>query len=647
MCGIAGIINFAGRPIQPVRLTEADRALAHRGPDDHGRWTGQMGAATVGLVHRRLSIIDLRPEAAQPMWDPAGELALVYNGEVYNFQSLREQLSHHYPFRTRCDTEVILAAYASWGPAAWEQLAGMWGLGLLDLNRKELWLSRDRYGIKPLWYARTAEELVFASELPALLKLLNRPVQINSTGLAEYLTLGMTLSPNTFLQGVRKLPPGWHLRAAADGQITTEPWYNPSPVKIDTGSGDDSFGSCVNDFRSLMGTVVQDHLVADVPAGVLLSGGVDSSVIAAAAVRAQGTVRTFSVGFVDQPAYDEGSYAEAVARHLGCTHTSLQLSLSDIHSELPNLLDSLDEPFGDSSYLPTTLLSHVTRNHVTVALSGDGGDELFAGYWRYRGHEAWQQAMRVPSIVRSAAMGLAGLLPVGRATGWRNKVRQLRKLLAATSSDPVLRHLVWARLADSAAVRSLVKDSAAVLQADQQIEQAYRRQIERMAPLLADKEPLSQILAADLFTLLPDDMLHKVDRASMRVALEVRVPLLDHRVVEFAMGLPLACKFHEGSTKRLLRAAFAEDLPGFVFSRSKQGFEVPVAEFFRTVWYDLTRDMLSGRPLEQCGVSGAAAVKILDEHRTGRRDHSGVLFSLLTLAWWASRNLPTGGRRQP
>ncbi len=311
---------------------------------------------------------------------------------------------------------------------------GTEGLGTIDghvgawpgrSGRNELHLSRDRFGIKPLWYARTTDELVFASELPALLKILDRPIEMNPTGVAEYLTLGMTFSPGTVLKGVRKLPPGTALRIDAAGRIETYDWYQPAPSPVETGAVPDDFGASVAQFRSLMEEVVRDHLVADVPVGVLLSGGVDSSIVAAAAVRAAGhNVRTFSVGFADQPAYDEAEYAAAVAGHLDCEHTALHLTLADIHAELMDLLDALDEPFGDSSYLPTTLLSQITRQHVTVALSGDGGDELFAGYWRYRGHEAWRRAMRIPSIIRHTALGIAELMPTGRATGWRNKVRQ-------------------------------------------------------------------------------------------------------------------------------------------------------------------------------------------------------------------------------
>jgi asparagine synthase (glutamine-hydrolysing) len=380
-------------------------------------------------------------------------------------------------------------------------------------------------------------------------------------------------------------------------------------------------------------------MVADVPVGVLLSGGIDSSVVAAAAARDQGrTVRTFSIGFADQPAYDEAEHAAAVARHLGCTHTLLSLSLADIHKQLPGLLDALDEPFGDSSYLPATLLSQITRQHVTVALSGDGGDELFAGYWRYRGHAAWARAQRLPGLARTAIRTTAGWLPTGRASGWRNRVRQIRKLLSTASTDPIVRHLAWARIADMDDVAHLLGDGSLAESSASGIEAVYRQPIHDFADRLPDGDPLNQILLADLFTLLPDDMLHKVDRASMRVALEVRVPLLDHRVAEFAMGLPLSYKLHDGAAKRVLAAAFANDLPESVLHRPKRGFEVPVAEFFRTAWYGLVRDHLSGAALEACGVSSHAALRLLDEHRTGRHDHSQVLFALLTLAWWAGRH---------
>ncbi len=648
MCGLAGIVNFLGSPIDPDRLAAADRALAHRGPDDRGAWTGMMGPASVGLVHRRLSIIDLSPEAAQPMWDRAGRLAVVFNGEIYNYRRLRDQLKGCFEFRTQSDTETILAAYAAWDGQAWDHLTGMFAFGLLDGGRNQLWLVRDRFGIKPLWYTRSAEELVFASELPALLAIMPHRPPIDRDGLAEYLTLGMTLGRQTVLRGVHKLPPGCFLRIDPVGNAESALWYRPLPTTLDPpaeGAGD--CDRAADHLRSLLTEVVRDHLVADVPVGVLLSGGIDSSVIAAAAARDQGrTVQTFSIGFADQPAYDEAEHAAAVAGHLGCKHTLLQLSLSDIHKELPALLDALDEPFGDSSYLPTTMLSHITRKHVTVALSGDGGDELFAGYWRYRGHAAWARAQRLPYAVRRAIRATLGLLPTGRASGWRNRVRQIRKLLDTESTDAVLRHLAWARIADLNDVADLTRDGGLAESAAAAIETIYRRPIADFADRLPDDDPLSRILLADLFTLLPDDMLHKVDRASMRVSLEVRVPLLDHRVAEFAMGLPLTYKLQDGAAKRVLKAAFAKDLPASVFARPKRGFEVPVAEFLRTDWYAMVRDRLDSQALENCGVSREAALRLLDEHRAGRHDHSQILFSLLTLAWWSSRHLgsPAGVR---
>lgn len=646
MCGLAGIVSFRGKPIDPERLAAADRALAHRGPDDSGTWIGQMGAASIGLVHRRLAIIDLSPEAAQPMWDRDRQAGLVFNGEIYNYRALRDQLKGRFDFRTHCDTETILAAWHAWGSQAWDHLTGMFALALLDCQRHHLWLVRDRFGIKPLWYARTAEELVFASELPGLLAMLPQQPAIDRDGLAQYLTLGMTLQQQSILQGVHKLPPGAFLRIDAAGEFESGLWYRPLPQPFDGPADSTGFNLAADQLRSLLTDVVRDHLVADVPVGVLLSGGIDSSVVAAAAAGDQGpTVQTFSIGFADQPAYDEAEHAAEIARHLGCKHTLLRLSLSDIHKELPDLLDALDEPFGDSSYLPTTMLSHITRQHVTVALSGDGGDELFAGYWRYRGHAAWAKAQRLPSPVRWVVRTAAAQLPTGRASGWRNRVRQVRKLLSTQSRDAVTRHLAWARAASLEDIGALLDDPRLADETTGNIERVYRQPIVDFADRLPDSDPLSAILLADLFSLLPDDMLHKVDRASMRVALEVRVPLLDHRVAEFALGLPLSYKLHEGAAKRVLAAAFARDLPESVFHRPKRGFEVPVAEFFRTAWYDLVRDHLAGSALASCGVSTQAALRLLDEHRAGRHDHSQVLFSLLTLAWWAGRHMI--GRRPP
>jgi len=648
MCGIVGIVNFSGEPVDSARLASASRALAHRGPDGAGSWTGRLGTAGVGLAHRRLAVLDLSSRADQPMWDADGRLGLVYNGEIYNFVALRQQLAGGFTFRTTCDSETILAAYATWGEKAWERLAGMWAFGLLDRRNERLWLVRDRFGIKPLWYARSAGELVFASELPALLAAMRRPPCLAPAAVAQYLMLGTTLAPATLLEDVHKLPPGSALCVEPSGRIEMIRWYRPAPTAAVQAGGPQGFGQAAEHLRSLLGQVADDHLVADVPVGVLLSGGVDSSVVAAAAVAAAGKpIRTFSVAFADQPAYDEGEYAAAVARHLGCRHTPLQLSLSDLQRALPDLLDALDEPFGDSSYLPTTMLSQITRQHVTVALSGDGGDELFAGYFRYLGHSAWRYARCIPAFGRRSLRAALSLLPVGRASGWRNRVRQLRKLLAADSPDPIVRHLTWARIAEPEIIGPLLEHGRLVAEAAESIDATYRDWLDGVAAALPDKHPLSGILAADLFTFLPDDMLHKVDRGSMRCALEVRVPLLDHRIVEFALGLPLSYKLQRGARKRLLRAAFAPELPEFVFRRAKMGFEVPVAEFFRMAWYELTRDALQSGALERCGVRGSEAVELLDQHRTGRYDHSQLLFALLTLSWWAGRHLTGSKRAEP
>jgi len=647
MCGIAGIVNFAGKAIDRQRLAAMARSLAHRGPDDHGIWTGKLAGASVGLVHRRLAIIDLSPAAAQPMFNTSGRLVLVFNGEIYNFLELRSLLAGTFAFRTRSDAETIIAAYDRWGPQAWQHLRGMFALALADLHEGDLWLVRDRFGIKPLWYVRTPEELLFASELAALLSGLQQRPEVDPDGLAQYLLLGTTISPETVIRNVCKVKPGQVLRVSSLGKVTAEQWHMPLNGQAGEEAGGRDLGSAQQDlqaaaaqWKELLIEAVREHLIADVPVGVLLSGGVDSSVVAAAAAKASGGgLQTFSVGFADQPAYDESRYAQAVAWRLGTEHRCLLLGLQEVSSALPDLLDALDEPFGDSSYIPATMLAALIRRHVKAALSGDGGDELFAGYWRYLAQRAWPVVAFLPDAARKSIAKILEFLPTGRASGWPNRVRQIRKLLAARGPDAIGRHLDWAQIVGTDLVGRLLQNPSLAARARERTETHYRDLAGQLLQRSPGRTPLEGILSADLLTFLPDDMLHKIDRASMRCSLEVRVPLLDHRLVEFTLQLPLKFKLHGFERKRLLRLAFRDDLPEFVFKRPKMGFEVPVCEFLRKEWYDAVRECFSCGNLARCGVDEQQAISLLEQHRTGRYDHSQILFSLLTLAWWSGRYL--------
>lgn len=575
MCGIVGVAAL--RPVAKRAWLEAGRdALGHRGPDDKGAWWSSDGR--VGLGHRRLSIVDLSPAGHQPMHNGDGDLTIVFNGEIYNFRELREQLqARGYTFRSRTDTEVILAAYREWGMECLSRFNGMAAFALYDAALQILFLARDRAGEKPLFYTHSTGSLHFASEVKGLLADASLPRRIDPEALDLYLAIGYVPAARCMVAGINKLPPAHAMSFDLNsGELRVwRYWQPPEPVAPD--ATDD--GSLLQELEELLADAVARQLEADVPVGVLLSGGVDSSLVTAMAVRTSRQVRTFTVGFENFGDYDESPHARLIANHFGTRHT--ELKADDIAPDLLlELARQYDEPMLDSSMIPTYLVSRLVREHCTVALGGDGGDELFGGYAHYN-RLLWTQA-RLGWLPRPIGVGVAAAARVLLPTGFRG-----RNWLQTLHCD--FRHELplIATFFDAAERRRLMRSA---------VPQGWRTDAESIWRSLVPRVDslLERVSRMEFGTYMAEDILVKVDRASMLNSLEVRAPLLDYRILEFAFGrVPARLKATPDLRKILLKRLAAKLLPPQFDQQRKQGFSVPLASWLESgPWRQFFRDVL-------------------------------------------------------
>jgi asparagine synthase (glutamine-hydrolysing) len=589
--------------------------IAHRGPDDSGLWSSADGS--VALAHRRLSIIDLSPLGRNPMYWDDGRLWITFNGEIYNFRELRQELeSAGYRFRSQTDTEIVLAAYDKWGTEAVKRFVGMFAFGLWDVQRRRLWLVRDRLGKKPLYYTHSDGRLRFASELKCLLAdgSFRRDVDANAVGL--YLRFGYVPSPSTIFKDAQKLPPA-HYLLCEDGRVSVTRYWDPVPFSATRTGMSDTEAEGELDQR--LATAVKQRMIADVPLGAFLSGGIDSSLVVAL-MNEHGArpVRTFSIRF-DNPEYNEADYAAAVARHLQTDHYEQTCSEHDMLATVDRLPEMFDEPFADSSAIPTFLVSKIARNRVTVALSGDGGDELFLGYPRHSFHASAGWALSLPGPVRRAAAIGAARMPTRR-------LRRIADVLRSDEADQYARFITWWSPEEIVMLTGRPPADAPF----------YADALARARNVPDDVRPG----LLDLVSYLPDDILTKVDRASMAVGLEVRAPLLDHRIVELALGLPLSLKRRGRTTKWLLRELLYKRVPRQLVDRPKMGFGVPLDDWFRGPLREAMNDYCSSSDLEDLGIAARPIRQLWTDFQSGRTHRSDRLWQIYALVAWSRRLRP-------
>jgi asparagine synthase (glutamine-hydrolysing) len=621
MCGIAGFVNREGEAADRELLARMTATIAHRGPDGDGFYC--QGPA--GLGHRRLSIIDVAG-GSQPMCNEDGTVWVTYNGEIYNDPALRSRLkSLGHVFRTECDTESLVHLYEEHGADFARHLNGMFALAIWDVRRQRLVLARDRMGQKPLLYCETTNGgFVFGSEPKALLAHPDVPRRLDPRGLARYLFYEYIPAPHSIWEGFKKLPPGHVLIRESGTTALQRYWDSPEP-SADALPFEDASTRFWDDFRSSVGR----HRRSDVPLGVFLSGGIDSSSVAAALTELEPArnIRTFSIGFEDR-SFDESDHARAVARHLGTDHRERTFSAGTVLNLLPEVANWLDEPFGDASILPTHLLSRFAREEVTVALGGDGADELLAGYPTFAAERASAMFRRLPRAARSIAGAAVGKLPVDH--GNISLDFKLKQFLKGASEPSPLAHQRWLGSFSGSEIDRVLVDGEGF---DVEVEH-----LARAASLAKGADPLTRSLRLYQDTYLPDDILAKVDRASMARGLEVRAPFLDAELVDSIQRLPSSYKYGRGLTKRLLKHAAIGRLPASILERPKKGFGIPVARWLRGPLAPMMDSLLAPDRLRSQGLFRPEEVtRRIEEHRAGVRDHRKPLWTLLMFQLWHDR----------
>lgn len=633
MCGITGLLDPVSSGEEELLAVAGRMAqtLVHRGPDTAGTWAD--AACGVALGHRRLSVLDLSEHGHQPMLSPCGRFCLVYNGEIYNHAALRRELeAFGHQFRGHCDTEVLLAALCQWeAPEALRRLVGMFAFALWDRQKRTLTLARDAIGIKPLYYGWQDGCFLFGSELKSLKAHPKFRGEIDRNALALFLRHNYVPAPCSIYRGIHKLPPGTLLTVpvqAAPDEVAPQVWWDLREA-VEEGLRHPFRGSpdeAIDELDRRLREAVASQMEADVPLGAFLSGGIDSSmVVALMQAQSPRRVKTFTIGF-QEVGYNEAEYAKAVAEHLGTEHTEYQITAAEARDQIPGLSVPYDEPFADSSQIPTLLLAKLTRRHVTVCLSGDGGDELFCGYDRYFYlRSLWRRIGWCPLGLRRAAAGTArAMAAVGPSSVRARKLRTLAELLSIASGGEFYVHFNthWRDPAE------LVVGGCPA--------PTLLTSPDRWA---RTRDLWEQMMYLDAATYLPDDLLVKVDRASMAVGLEARVPLLDHRLVEFACTIPLEWKVRDGQTKWLLRRVLQRYVPRHLIDRPKMGFAIPLGDWLRGPLRPWAEDLLAEDRLRREGFLRSEPIRRKwEEHLSGRFDWQYLLWDVLVFQTWLDAN---------
>lgn len=628
MCGIYGYVSSRGG-IQPEILRRMGDTLRHRGPDDEGEWIQHSEELAVALGHKRLSIIDLTSAAKQPISDEDGKIWLTYNGEIYNFRELRSELAAKgHTFKSTSDGEIIVHLYEEMGAACLERLKGMFAFALWDETQQSLFLARDRIGKKPLHYAIYDGGIAFASEIKALLKHPQVVKEIDLSALNKYLTFEYVPAPATIFKSIKKLEPGHYLSYQNGKSEIKKYWDIPLadyPIGFKT---EDEYAE---ELRDILERAVRSRLVADVPVGVFLSGGIDSGVIAALAAKADRKIECFSIGF-DEPSFDESSHAKSIAKALGLNHRLKIFNTREMLDNLDELPNFLDEPLADASILPFYLLSKVASERLKVALSGDGGDELFAGYPTYQAHRIITYYDLLPETLKNSVKALAAWLPVSH--GNISTDFKIKQFLRGAGVSPEIRFFMWmGSFTESEKKGLLSSDVRAALAHENTYEDVFA--YIRESGLNKD---LERILYLSMKLYLQDDILVKVDRAAMANGLEVRCPLLDQELVEFACRLPMQYKLHGLKTKYLLKKAAAGILPDSIINRKKKGFGIPISKWLTGELKSYMLDYLGEERIKRQGYFNYPYIKgLIDDHLHKRKDHRKLLWTLLIFQIWHDR----------
>ena len=624
MCGICGVVHLDSTPVEEEIVRRMAATLAHRGPD--GQRVVVDGPC--GLGHTRLAVIDLSPDAAQPMPNEDGSLHIVFNGEIYNYRTLREQVTARgHRLSSHSDTEVILHLYEDFGPTCVDHLRGMFAFALWDGPRQRLILARDRVGKKPLYYYCDSHRFVFGSEIKALLAHPQVPHRLNTAALPYYLVHGYVPAPETMFAGIKQLPPG-HVLIVENGSVHATPYWH-WPLGETGELGEEEW---VERVLGGLRDAVRARLVSDVPLGAFLSGGLDSSLIVALMSQLlDEPVKTFAIGFSGEPSFNELDYARQVAHRFATDHHEFVVQ-PDAVDLLPALVRHYDEPFADSSAIPTYLVAQLTRQHVTVALTGDGGDELFAGYERFAAARLAASYRRLPGFLRRAVGGVVRHLP--ESTAYRGFARRARRFVDAADLPLAECYLSWVGLFSRDMCHELLS-SGGDSPADGVLAD-YQAHFEQATGYgLVD-----QLLYVNAITYLPGDLLVKTDRMTMAHGLEARCPFLDQELISLVAGIPSALKLRGMTNKYILKQAAERLLPREIVHRPKHGFGVPVGRWFRQELCDYVRDVLLGPHARQRGYFDPAAVeRLIDQHQRGQRDWGHQLWTLLTFEVWQRTHL--------
>ena len=618
MCGIAGIYSFGGKELDS-KIKSAVDALYSRGPDSNGFFVRD----NVALGHTRLSIIDTSDAGSQPFFDASGNYVLVFNGEFYNHNDFREELiADGVKFQSKSDTEVLLYLLIKYGSKAIEKLNGCFAFAFYDINKKECLVVRDRMGINPVVVYSDSEKIMFASEMKAL-KAMGIPSKIDKEALATYFQLNYIPTNQGIFENTRKLCPGTFLRITPSG-VEEHAYYkipNRREVQID-----DDYETAKKRLRELLSASVQRRLIADVPLGCFLSGGIDSSIVTGLASQFTQKLNTFSVGFSDNKYFDETDCAEIIAKRFNTNHTAFKISSKDLLDNISHTLDYIDEPFADSSALAVDILSKLTRSKVTVALSGDGADELFSGYNKHSAHLRVMNAGIKEKAVAAFAP-LWKIMPKSRNSKVSNTFRQLDRFASGYNLSDAERYWRWASIGDDGYVSRLLKPKYDEAKLDE-------RKSLYLDSSFAD---MNDVLYADMHLVLQGDMLTKVDLMSMANSLEVRVPFLDHTVVDYVSCLPSSYKIDAHSRKKILRETFADFFPAELLNRRKHGFEVPLLKWFNNELYDLIEnDLLSKKFVDEQGIFNYEEIADLKNrlHSTNVGDATAKVWALVVFQWW-------------